>query len=73
MWGEKMKIEMGVFNRVRTLGRNIRELGIVGALRQRFRRGETEFQILTARRETETATAPETVVGGAGRKRIRGV
>jgi hypothetical protein len=72
-----MKIEMGVFNRVRTLSRNIRELGLIGTLRQRFRKGEPEFQILTARRETETtetATAPETVVGGgAGKKRIRGV
>jgi len=77
MWGEKMRVDLSRFGRIRTLERNIRELGVVGTLRQKFRRGEPEFQILTARQTTETteiATAPETVVGGgAGKKRIRGV
>jgi len=76
MWGEEMRVDLSRFGRVKTFRRDIRELGIVGALRQRFRKGEPEFQILTARRETETtetATAPETVVGGAKKKRIRGV
>ena len=67
-----MKIEMGVFNRVRTLSRNIRELGLVGTLRQRLRKGETGFQILTTEQATET---PETEAKAeeVGKKKIRGV
>jgi len=74
MWGEKMRVDLSRFGRVRTFRRNVRELGLAGTLRQRFRKGEPEFQILTARRATETTeTVPETVVGGVRRKRIRGV